>query len=200
MQHTTQLSTIPPYGAPGATIEPSRKGGRVQRRPVCERPSVLHDNPGAPQDGTMENRMTPQERFARKVHQDHLMKYRTIKCRNCRKLAAIERPKTVCHSCEDKRWQRSRGGCTALLHHGPGHQSSTYCIARPGQHRKENGRLLHVASYSGGFMEWHGQHGCTGYFDDPVDDPKSGERWVGASGALFSTKERAMASLTGGRS
>lgn len=85
----------------------------------------------------------------------------------------------------------------AQLHHGPGHQSSTYCCVPPAAHHKLNGRIVHVAHYSNGTMEWHGRHGCTGYFDDPVEDPKEGERFEGASGALFSSRERAEASLRG---
>jgi|SRR6185503_4951501 len=118
-------------------------------------------------------------------------RYRTIKCRNCGRTRAIERPKVVCHRCVDHRWQRERGGCTAELHHGPGHQSTTYCEVQSGKHRKEGGRIVHSARYNSGEMVWHGRHGCTGYFDEPTDDPKSGERWEGARGALYSSKTRA---------
>lgn len=47
--------------------------------------------------------------------------------------------------------------CQSIVHHGPGHQSTTYCQVRGGTdgHDKRDGALLHYADLpSGGYAEW----------------------------------------------
>ena len=78
-----------------------------------------------------------------------------------------------CPRCRSDAHQRSKGLCTSLLYHGPGHQSSTYCQV-VGKHEIRFGRKVHRAIY-GSFeqeMEWierRGKKTFTGYFDDPVE-------------------------------
>jgi hypothetical protein len=52
--------------------------------------------------------------------------------------------------------------CGAVLWHGPGHQSKTYC-QRPKAH------LIHEAEYSSahGVARWKGQEAHTGPWDEP---------------------------------
>lgn len=56
------------------------------------------------------------------------------------------------------------GGCTALIWHGPGHQSATYCEQR-GTHD------VHACTY-GSFQqpaEWRGDETHSGFFDEPPE-------------------------------
>jgi len=55
--------------------------------------------------------------------------------------------------------------CTAILHHGPGHQSQTKCDV-VGKHD------VHHCHY-GCYREeayWKEQDCCTGFFDEPPDE------------------------------
>lgn len=54
--------------------------------------------------------------------------------------------------------------CTAELHHGPGHQSTTRCELT-GAHE------VHEGHYHGGIRAtWRGQTATTGYFDEPPQE------------------------------
>lgn len=59
--------------------------------------------------------------------------------------------------------RKAQGLCNAVLCHGPGHQTKTFCQCK-GKHTKhkaEYGRYNEV-------MEWKGMKAFTGYFDEPV--------------------------------
>ena len=76
-----------------------------------------------------------------------------------------------CPTCSTEARRKKEGLCLASLHHGPGHQSRTYCQVK-GRH------AVHRATY-GSFeqtMEWREKKGkltCTGFFDDPVELERS---------------------------
>ena len=60
--------------------------------------------------------------------------------------------------------RKGQGKCIARIHHGAGHQSSTWCDVR-GPHR------IHHAIY-GEFdqeMEWRGLEAYSGFFDEPKE-------------------------------
>lgn len=59
--------------------------------------------------------------------------------------------------------RKAQGLCTAVLCHGRGHQSKTFCQCKGKhtEHRAEYGRYGEV-------MEWKGMEAFTGYFDEPV--------------------------------
>lgn len=59
--------------------------------------------------------------------------------------------------------RKAQGLCNAVLCHGRGHQSKTFCQYK-GKHTK------HWAEYGryGEVMEWKGMEAFTGYFDEPV--------------------------------
>lgn len=62
---------------------------------------------------------------------------------------------------ERNRARRKRGECCAVLHHGPGHQSQTYC-------QKKGTHKVHEAVY-GCYDQratWKGMKKFTGYFDE----------------------------------
>lgn len=52
--------------------------------------------------------------------------------------------------------------CTAIIRHGPGHQSKTRCRVQ-GEHDE------HEAVYMGQFATWRGDEAMTGFFDEPPD-------------------------------
>ncbi len=55
--------------------------------------------------------------------------------------------------------------CTAILHHGPGHQSRTCCqLTEP--------HTVHSAIYGRDEQEatWTGQEACTGFFNEPPQE------------------------------
>jgi len=58
-----------------------------------------------------------------------------------------------------------RRKCSALLWHGPGHQSRTYC------QNADESHLVHFATYGSddNYMEWSGDEAFTGYFDEPKE-------------------------------
>lgn len=59
--------------------------------------------------------------------------------------------------------RKAKGLCNAVLHHGRGHQSKTFCQCK-GEHKKhkaEYGRYNEV-------MEWKGMKAFTGFFDEPI--------------------------------
>ena len=60
--------------------------------------------------------------------------------------------------------REAKGQCTAVLHHGRGHQSETFCelMGQHDVHRCEYGRY-------GEIMEWRGMTASTGFFDEPVE-------------------------------
>ena len=70
-----------------------------------------------------------------------------------------------CLRCETEKERKADGLCCAMLGHGPGHQSTTYC-EKKGKHK------VHECTY-GSFdqhAEWTGpvhKMEFTGYFDDP---------------------------------
>lgn len=90
---------------------------------------------------------------------------RIVRCRSCRKPRYCYRGKNVCIGCETRRRRRAKGLCNAVLWHGPGHQSQTFCAAT--KHEILKRKLVHRCSYSGGEAEWFGREKATGYFDDP---------------------------------
>jgi len=68
------------------------------------------------------------------------------------------------HILETHRKRKSKGLCCSILHHGPGHQSKTFC-SRKGKH------TVHSCVYGSyeNFMEWNGKEAFTGYFDKPKE-------------------------------
>jgi len=61
--------------------------------------------------------------------------------------------------------RRLNGLCCAILHHGPGHQSQTFC-QKKGEHK------IHECRY-GSYDElarWKGMKKFTGYFDEPPEE------------------------------
>lgn len=66
--------------------------------------------------------------------------------------------------CKTEQLRREDGLCTARLHHGPGHQSSTFCNLK-GKHTVHQTRYGRDEQVS----QWRGKHGFTGYFDDPKE-------------------------------
>ena len=73
-----------------------------------------------------------------------------------------------CTTCKTEQRRKKEGQCCAILFHGPGHQSKTYCQVK-GKHIKHKGRIVHRARYGcyDQIMEWHGTEGFTGFFDEP---------------------------------
>lgn len=70
-----------------------------------------------------------------------------------------------CNRCETEKRRKKEGKCIAILCHGPGHQSKTYC-QKIGKH------AVHMARY-GCYDElatWRGMKKFTGYFDDPPSE------------------------------
>ena len=63
-----------------------------------------------------------------------------------------------------ERKRKASGKCMAVLHHGPGHQSRSYCSVE-GPHAK------HRVIYGSYEQEatWRGWSKCTGYFDEPPE-------------------------------
>lgn len=94
----------------------------------------------------------------------------TVKrCKRCRKRRLIWAGASTCGSCDEILRRAADGLCVAKLHHGPGHQSSTFCEHRAEGHPQRRGRKVHRARY-GSFerlAEWYGMKKFTGYFDDP---------------------------------
>ena len=60
--------------------------------------------------------------------------------------------------------RKSEGLCNAILHHGPGHQSRTFCELKGNHkiHKTEYGLYRQV-------MEWKGKEACTDFWDDPKE-------------------------------
>ena len=61
--------------------------------------------------------------------------------------------------------RRAEGKCCAILYHGPGHQSKTFC-------RKMGKHKIHECTY-GRYDQgasWKGMEKCTGYFDESPDE------------------------------
>lgn len=59
-------------------------------------------------------------------------------------------------------WHTCTSSCKAIIHHGPGHQSSTHC-------RLEGDHEIHEAIY-GSFRQqatWRGDEVFSGFFDEP---------------------------------
>lgn len=56
--------------------------------------------------------------------------------------------------------------CPAVIHHGPGHQSSTRC-------QVDGPHTIHEASYGADreLARWTGDTATTGFFDEPPSDP-----------------------------
>jgi hypothetical protein len=54
--------------------------------------------------------------------------------------------------------------CKAVIYHGPGHQSKTYC-------RKKGPHEIHEAIYGSQmqYAEWRGDEVFSGFFDEPPD-------------------------------
>jgi hypothetical protein len=70
-----------------------------------------------------------------------------------------------CHKCKTESVRKKEGLCCAILAHGPGHQSKTYCEIK-GRH------TIHQCTYGcyDERAEWKGSKykiKCTGYFDEP---------------------------------
>jgi len=83
----------------------------------------------------------------------------------CRKHSVFAGPE--CPSCKTEAKRKKEGCCLAILHHGPGHQSKTYCQIK-GKHTIHRTRY---GSYEQ-VMEWRTKKGkptCTGYFDEPIE-------------------------------
>ena len=76
-----------------------------------------------------------------------------------------------CNRCRVENERKAEGKCCSVLHHGPGHQSRTYCEL-VGPHS------IHQASYGcyDEFMQWRGREAYTGYFDDPKELPEKDQR------------------------
>ena len=60
--------------------------------------------------------------------------------------------------------RKASGLCISVLHHGPGHQSKTFC-SLTGEHD------VHNAVYGcwNQEMSWKGDEAFTGYFDEPKE-------------------------------
>lgn len=60
--------------------------------------------------------------------------------------------------------RKAAGLCCAVLNHGPGHQSHTFCECK-GEHKR------HHATYGcyDQYMEWKKMWEFTGYFDEPKE-------------------------------
>ena len=71
-------------------------------------------------------------------------------------------PQIKCDRILRDRDRKRQGQCTARIHHGPGHQSATYCN-QVGKH------TFHTAVYGSDReeAEWKGKDICSGYFDEP---------------------------------
>ena len=72
-----------------------------------------------------------------------------------------------CPICRVEARRKKEGLCLAALHHGPGHQSKTYC-------QKKGRHVVHRATYGSHeqTMEWREKKGkmtCTGFFDEPIE-------------------------------
>ena len=74
-------------------------------------------------------------------------------------------PKKKCFKCETEAERRKKGLCCAILGHGPGHQSKTYCQEKGDHkiHRCTYGSYDQVAEWKGSVTKIK----FTGYFDDP---------------------------------
>ena len=61
--------------------------------------------------------------------------------------------------------RRAEGKCCAILFHGPGHQSKTFC-QKLGKHR------VHECIYGCYEQEasWRGMEKCTGFFDEAPEE------------------------------
>ena len=87
-------------------------------------------------------------------------------------LAERERLRPLLERCFDHLTHADLGDhCTAVIHHGRGHQSSTACRLR-GPH------TVHFAVYGNYDQEarWTGDNACTGYHDDPPSESPEQER------------------------
>jgi len=80
----------------------------------------------------------------------------------CKKHGVILPDTAGCSTCRKEAERKKNGLCCALLYHGPGHQSRTYCSVK-GKH------TIHSCVYGsyGQYAEWTGKDKCTGYFDEP---------------------------------
>lgn len=89
-------------------------------------------------------------------------------CSRCRKRRFILDGK-ICARCQTLLRRMVQGLCTASIHHGPGHQSTTYCEQKVAKHWRHKGRLIHTATYGSHSQhaEWTGREKCSGYFDEP---------------------------------
>lgn len=94
---------------------------------------------------------------------------RFIRCRRCRKRHYVWYGENVCRTCAAIRRQNAAGGCTAILWHGPGHQSRTFCEERSASHVQVGRKKLHCVRYRNGAAEWFGREAHTGYFDEPPE-------------------------------
>jgi len=73
----------------------------------------------------------------------------------------------ACPRCKEEKKRTLNGQCNAKLHHGPGHQSSTFC-EETGDHD------IHMCHYypSGCYetvARWTEDHKFSGFFDEPPD-------------------------------
>lgn len=73
--------------------------------------------------------------------------------------------KNGCPRCNTNQDRKNRGLCLAQLHHGPGHQSSTYCevTGKHKIHRCIYGSFDQEATWTGSVFK----RKFTGYFDEP---------------------------------
>ena len=64
--------------------------------------------------------------------------------------------------------RKSEAACSAIICHGPGHQSNTRCRLT-GKHN------IHEAVYGSyrQLAQWRGDRVCSGYFDEPPSVPNS---------------------------
>lgn len=73
--------------------------------------------------------------------------------------------KEGCYKCKEEKQRKKANLCCAILAHGPGHQSKTYCD-------QEGKHTIHTCRYGSydQIATWKGpitKIKCTGYFDDP---------------------------------
>jgi hypothetical protein len=64
-----------------------------------------------------------------------------------------------CGGCQREAERTQKGECNAQLHHGPGHQSHTYCQLK-GPHK------IHLANVGFEVAQWKTKHVFSGYFDE----------------------------------
>jgi hypothetical protein len=101
----------------------------------------------------------------------HDTRGRMRRCNSCRQKRWLYTGDKVCGRCKENLWRKAHGLCTAVICHGPGHQSTTYCEQRVGDgHRMRDGRKLHTAVYGEfrQFAEWVERRAFSGYFDEPL--------------------------------